>query len=157
MIKSGNEILIKEDREGLWCLLGRFGNIDGGLPTRCQQKLETFQDLSVHETVGTQGESKKTARVGKFRLTEMEEEEWVGGWGRGTVERFEEVTNSIRSFIPGYRVECWVPPKRKAHLENLWDRVQEGQLKKKNYGQGATIKKHTHTHTRHQVGLRWIK
>lgn len=68
--------------------------------------METFQDLSVHETVGTQGESKKTARVGKFRLTEMEEEDWVGGWERGTLERFEEVTNSIRSFIPGYRVEC---------------------------------------------------
>lgn len=56
----------------------RFGNTAGGLPTRCQQKLETFQDLSVHETVGTQGQSKKTRRVGKLRLTEMEEEEWMG-------------------------------------------------------------------------------
>ena len=38
----------------------RVGNTDGGLPTGCQQKLATFQDLSVHETVRTQGESKKT-------------------------------------------------------------------------------------------------
>lgn len=70
------------------------------------------------------------------------------GWGDGgeALEGFEELMNSIRSFIPGYRVECWVPPKRKPHLGNLWDRVQEGPLKKKNYGQGVTIKKHTHTH-----------
>lgn len=54
--------------------------------------------------MGTQGESKKTARVGKFRLIDMEEEEW--GRGTGKLEGFEEVKNSIRSFIPGYRAEC---------------------------------------------------
>ena len=36
-------------------LARRFGNTDGGLPSRFRWKLETFQDLSVHETVGTQG------------------------------------------------------------------------------------------------------
>lgn len=68
-------------------------------------EIGNISDLSVHETVGTQGESKKTRRLENW-LTEMEEEEWVGGWGRGTLEGFEEVMNSIRSFIPGYRVEC---------------------------------------------------
>lgn len=85
-------------------LARRCGNTDGGLPSSFWRKLETFLDLSVHETVGTQGESKKTGRGGKFRLIDMEEEEW--GRGTGKLEGFEEVKNSIRSFIPGYRAEC---------------------------------------------------